>query len=94
MATSAVVTRVSVEEYLATTYHPDCDYIDGEAEKRALGETPHAGLQAFVAAQFIFNEPAWGLLALTEQHVQVSPTHFRVPDLCAVRASSPGQSVR
>jgi len=29
---------VSVEEYLATTYDPDCDYVDGEPLERNMGE--------------------------------------------------------
>ena len=29
---------VSVEEYLATTYDPDCDYVDGELLERNMGE--------------------------------------------------------
>jgi hypothetical protein len=35
MATS---TLVPVSEYLATAYRPDCDYVDGQLQKRNLGE--------------------------------------------------------
>src|SRR5579875_879313 len=28
--------RISVEEYLSTSYRPDCDYVDGEIEERNL----------------------------------------------------------
>jgi hypothetical protein len=31
-------TLVSVEEYFATSYRPDCDYVDGVIEERNLGE--------------------------------------------------------
>ena len=34
----AVGTLVSVEEYLHTSYQPDCDYVDGEVQERNLGE--------------------------------------------------------
>ena len=85
MATAPVSIYVSVAEYLASTYRPDCDYIDGEVRERNLGETPHSGLQAFFASLFIFNEAAWGLIAFTEQRVQVAPTRFRIPDVCAIR---------
>ena len=30
----ATQTFVSVEEYLSTMYHPDCDYVDGHIEER------------------------------------------------------------
>ena len=90
---SALITPVSLEEYLATTYHPDCDYIDGEVEERALGEIPHSGLQAFLGSLFIFNEAEWGLIAFTEQRVQVAPTRFRIPDVCAVRPGGHGGGI-
>src|SRR5580704_12261637 len=31
-------TLISVEEYLASSYKPDCDYVDGHIEERNLGE--------------------------------------------------------
>ncbi|HWZ34412.1 MAG TPA: hypothetical protein VNX18_23900 [Bryobacteraceae bacterium] len=34
--------QISVAEYLATSYRPDCDYIDGHIEERNLGEWDHA----------------------------------------------------
>jgi hypothetical protein len=44
---------IPVEEYLRTTYRPDCDYIDGEVKERNLGETPHATVQSLLAAIFL-----------------------------------------
>ena len=37
----AVGTLVSVEEYLHTSYRPDCDYVDGEIQDRLWGEFSH-----------------------------------------------------
>lgn len=42
MATGVLV---SVEEYLKTSYSPDCDYVDGEVIPRNLGESKHSGAQ-------------------------------------------------
>ncbi len=39
-------TLISVEEYLATSYRPDCDYVDGEVVERNLGEWDHSRLQS------------------------------------------------
>lgn len=39
-------TLISVEEYLATSYRPDCDYVDGQVLERNLGEWEHGSLQA------------------------------------------------
>ncbi len=38
---------VSVEEYLRTSYGPDCEYVDGRIEERNLGELEHSILQRF-----------------------------------------------
>jgi hypothetical protein len=37
---------ISVEEYLSTSYRPDCDYVDGLVEERNLGEYDHAAVQS------------------------------------------------
>jgi hypothetical protein len=39
---------VSIGEYLATVYRPDCDFVDGVIEERNWGENDHAGLQPHV----------------------------------------------
>jgi hypothetical protein len=40
--------RIPVEEYLATSYRPDCDYVDGEIEERNVGEFDHSFLQGLL----------------------------------------------
>lgn len=75
---------VSVEEYLHGDYEPDMDYVDGFLEERYLGERDHADLQTFLAYLFLSHRKDWQLTALVEQRVQVSPTRFRVPDVCVL----------
>jgi len=75
---------VSVTEYLSTSYRPDCDYVDGVVLERNLGEYDHARLQEETLAFFRARRQEWGLRAVPEQRVQVSPTRFRVPDICVV----------
>ena len=81
---------VTLEEYLTTTYEEgDREYVDGEIQERNLGEQPHSLTQTSLAA-FLFNRRAqWGIRVLTEQRVQVSPTRFRIPDVCLLLASDP-----
>lgn len=81
----AAGTVISVEEYLRTTYRPDCDYVDGEVIERNLGEYDHARLQTVLAALFYPREPQTNARAIVEQRVQVKPTRFRIPDVCVVR---------
>lgn len=89
----ASTTLIPVSKYLSTTYRPDRDYIDGELRERNLGERPHALLQGILFAIFHANRNAWGVIALPEQRVQTSATHFRIPDVCVLRRSDPADAI-
>jgi Uma2 family endonuclease len=82
-------TLVSVQEYLAASFDPDRDYVDGELQERNLGEQPHSLTQTNLASFLHQRRAKWGIRVLTEQRVQVSPTRFRVPDVCVLPASAP-----
>src|SRR5437773_6663341 len=45
-------TLVPVEEYLHTSYDPDCDYVDGEVVERNVGERDHSELQSEIVTYF------------------------------------------
>jgi Uma2 family endonuclease len=75
---------ISVEEYLSTTYDPDCDYVDGEVLERNMGEVDHSRLQILIGGYFLSREKLWGITALPEVRVQVTPKRFRVPDIGVV----------
>ena len=77
-------TLISVEEYLAATYEPDCDYVDGRVEERNLGEFDHSSVQTAIAVYFGSRRKQLGITVVVEQRVQVSPTRFRIPDVCVV----------
>jgi Uma2 family endonuclease len=85
-------TSISVEEYLATSYRPDCDYVDGRIEERNVGEWDHSSLQAAIAAFFFVRRKQWGISIATELRVQVKPDRFRIPDICVV-LGQPGEQV-
>jgi Uma2 family endonuclease len=89
----AAATQISVAEYLNTTYRPDRDYVDGEVLERNLGERDHSQPQALIAAYFLARRKEWGLWALTEQRVQVTPNRFRIPDVCVLHADAPYEQV-
>jgi len=75
---------VSLEEYLDTSYRPDCDYIDDHIEERTLGELPHSRLQVIISAYIHVHSKQWRVWALTEQRVRVSSRRVRIPDICIV----------
>ncbi len=84
---------VSVEEYLHTDYEPDCDYVDGELEDRNVGEKDHAKLQLEILLYLRERREQWGIFAIQEVRVQVSPTRFRVPDLCVFAGPEPDEQI-
>ena len=77
-------TLIPVEEYLATAYRPDCDYVDGEVLERNLGERDHGRLQVKFGAYFLARQALWNSYVIVEQRVQVSRQRFRIPDVCVV----------
>jgi Uma2 family endonuclease len=80
-----MTTTVSLEQYLATDYKPDVDYVDGEIEERNVGEFDHARLQGLIYAYLFSHEKHWQVFVVPEQRIQVSPTRFRVPDIAVLR---------
>src|ERR1700689_2217872 len=83
---------ISVEQYLATSYRPDCDYVDGEVVERNLGEWDHSSTQGAVLLYMGVRQKKWGIIIVPEQRVQVKLGRFRVPDLC-VLLREPGEQV-
>src|SRR5579871_2920068 len=86
-------TLISVAEYLATSYRPDCDYIDGHIEERNLGERDHSSLQMAVSAYLFARRKQWGITVLPEQRVQVRSNRFRVPDICVLVGATDEQII-
>lgn len=85
--------RVSVEEYLSTTYRPDCDYVDGEVLERNVGETDHARFQGNLNVFLRGLEKALGIWVAPELRVQVSPRRFRIPDITVTLGKPAGRYV-
>ncbi len=87
----STATKVSLEEYLSTTYRPDCDYIDGEVVERTVGEKNHARLQGKIYVALHQLEKSLGIWAAPELRVQVSSFRFRVPDIVVVHGPEPAE---
>ena len=75
---AAVLT--SLAEYLATTYQPDCDFVDGEIEERNVGRKEHSAVQAFFA-WFVRQNQEWRFSAYPELRIQVNSDRVRVADV-------------
>lgn len=84
----ATPTLVSPEEYLASNYEPDVEYVNGELLERSVPDTAHARLQSLVDRAFGDLESAHRVVPLVEARVLVSEPpdiRYRVPDVCLVQ---------
>ncbi len=68
--------RVPLSEYLATSYRPDCDYVDGEILERNFGEKEHAILLRALILLFGNNSRDWKIEVFPELRVQINPPAF------------------
>lgn len=84
---------VPLAQYLATTYRPDCDYLEGEVRERSLGERPHSLVQACLVRVFGVNGREWNVWVQPEQRVQVRPERYRVPDACVLKRDEPFENI-
>jgi Uma2 family endonuclease len=91
MATTS--TQIDIETYLKASYHPDCDYVDGEIEERNLGEFDHASLQAAIAAFSYAHRKEWNIHVLLGQRVRVAEKRVRIPDVCLISRDLPIEQV-
>ena len=89
----AARTAISVQEYLRTINHPDCDYVDGEVVQRTLGEQSHGRLQGSILRWLWDRERLHGYRTLVEVRLQVSPTRFRIPDVMLIPLSAASERI-
>jgi len=83
-----VATAIPLEEYLATSYEPDREYVDGQLLERNAGEHDHSRLQALLANYFVAMEKRFPIRVFTEQRVRVvaegDRIRYRIPDVCVM----------
>ena len=90
MKTEAIV---SVQEYLKTSYEPDCDYVDGEVQERNVGERDHSEIQGEFFFFFRQRQERWKTFAFLEQRIQISAGRFRVPDIFVYAGAKPAEQI-
>lgn len=87
-------TLVSVADYLATVYEPDCEYVDGEVLERNMGELDHGGLQGLLVAWLLNRRKQLGIHVFPETRTQVAPERYRVPDIAVTIKRPTGRILR
>jgi Uma2 family endonuclease len=80
---------VSEQEYLTTSYEPDCEYDEGVLLERNVGERPHSILETAFGAFFFERRKRFRIQVHTEQRIRIAPRRYRVPDICIYREPAP-----
>jgi Uma2 family endonuclease len=87
-------TRVSVEEYLHTSFEGlDREYVDGEVIERAMPDEIHSATQVRMIEIFYELRKRFPLYARSELRHRVSPTRFRIPDIAVFAGQRPSERV-
>ncbi len=84
---------ISLDEYLHTSYHPDCDYVDGEVQERLWGEFDHAVVQDALIHWFRGHDKEWNTHTLLELRIRVAQTRIRIADVCLLSRSAPREQI-
>ena len=79
-------TLVSVEEYLSTSYKPNCEYVDGVLYPKPMPTWMHGLLQSHLA--MLINQGFAQFAAASEVTVQIRTGKYLVPDLIVQRRDS------
>jgi Uma2 family endonuclease len=88
-----VDTRVSEEEYLHTSYEPDCEYVAGEVVERNGGELGHSWLQGLLTIYFGRRRKLWQLHVYPEIRIRLRAGHYRIPDIAIFSGPKPEEQV-
>jgi Uma2 family endonuclease len=89
----SIGTLLSVEEYLRTSFDPDCDFIDGETVERNVGKRRHGVAQARITVWFGRRQKVLHVEPITELRVQVAPQKVRIPDVLVAEIPIPDEEV-
>jgi len=72
---------MTMEQYLRTSFRPDCDFVDDHIEERNLGETTHGLLQMEIGFWFRSRRKEWQVRVISELRTRVSSSRIRIPDI-------------
>ena len=62
---------IGENEYLHTSYRPDCDYVDGFVRERNLGTHLHGRLQTLISAYLLQRERQWQIHTVVEVRLKI-----------------------
>lgn len=84
---------MDVEEYLHTSFEPDCDYLDGEIVERNAGLLPHADTLGSLLNTLASLRKKLGIRVLPVIRIRIGPTRYRVADIAVWRDDNIGTRI-
>jgi len=93
LGSMSVHTLVSEEEYLRTSYEPDCEYWDGELVERNVGDLGHSKLQKLLMLYLCRKEKLWNIHVFPELRMLLRPRQYRIPDVAVFYGAEPTEQV-
>jgi Uma2 family endonuclease len=84
-AEEPVPATMTVDQYLSSMFHPDCDFVDGRIEERNVGEYEYSRVQGMLIRIFGNSERKWSVVTAPECRLQVAAERFRIPDVMVLR---------
>jgi Uma2 family endonuclease len=84
---------VSEQEYLTTSYEPDCEYDEGVLLGRNVGEQPHSLIQTALASFLYERRRRFGIRVITGQRIRIAARKYRIPDVCVYLQPAPRDRV-
>jgi Uma2 family endonuclease len=85
---------LTIDEYLHSSYHPDCDFVDDHLEERNLGEFEHSVLQIAMGSWFFAHRAEWNIRVASEYRTRVAKTRVRIPDVSVFHRDGLKEKVR
>ncbi len=79
-----LLSTVSLEEYLQTSYKPECEFISGQLYPKAMGSNYHSALQARLTF-LLMSIHGLSRRVRTEQNLRVEDQVILIPDVCVLR---------
>ena len=73
--------RMSVEEYLSTSFRPDRELVGGELKEKPVVAPVHGRTQILIGAWFERHEEEWKIQGMVEVRTQVTGDNVRLPDV-------------
>lgn len=89
----STATHISEEQYLHSTFEPDAEYVDGEIRMRPMGTYSHADWQQAIQRWFAAHAKEWNIRSVSEQRVNTTPGHHRVPDVAVLDRANPKEEI-